>query len=249
MDLTQAVEDGCSMARVLAGHVTNVNPIIGTASAEHTASLLLQLRSAVESLARLDHNWQLSQRAVELEREEHLSAPSVSERGEEEDATSTTTTAGVSDRLQRCDSMVECVNQRMQQLMEQHPWSPSADQRLGQFCAATGTCADASAEDKNNNSMGSTAGAEVVMWGSEEARVDPWTRQGISRPVRNRVCGHVYDYHSVVQVLERAGARKSRVGQRRKNGGVRCPQLGCRNEAPLDWDDLEESSQSLPSSS
>ncbi|XP_052850387.1 uncharacterized protein LOC128261017 [Drosophila gunungcola] len=47
---------------------------------------------------------------------------------------------------------------------------------------------------------------------------DPWSKALMKNPVRNTVCGHIYDRDSVMPLIK-------------SNIGIRCPVLGCANKS------------------
>lgn len=53
-----------------------------------------------------------------------------------------------------------------------------------------------------------------------EPPVDPITKKLIKNPCRNRICGHVYEYNSIVEHLKRIKLNKVK---------PRCPYIGCTN--------------------
>jgi len=55
--------------------------------------------------------------------------------------------------------------------------------------------------------------------------IDPFSKQEISRPVKNKKCGHIYDREQLRLVLE------SRVGSGGHPPSVRCPTVGCNNKS------------------
>jgi len=46
---------------------------------------------------------------------------------------------------------------------------------------------------------------------------DPWSKALMKNPVRNKMCGHIYDRDSVMLIIK-------------DNIGIRCPVLGCANK-------------------
>ncbi|XP_037089196.1 E3 SUMO-protein ligase NSE2-like [Pollicipes pollicipes] len=72
------------------------------------------------------------------------------------------------------------------------------------------------------------ADEELVVTGMQTATRDPWSKQEIRRPYRNRRCDHVYDHESLERLL----------GE--KACSIKCPYMGCTNKRPLTWDDMME---------
>uniref|UniRef100_A0A6P4FBQ3 E3 SUMO-protein ligase NSE2 n=1 Tax=Drosophila rhopaloa TaxID=1041015 RepID=A0A6P4FBQ3_DRORH len=59
---------------------------------------------------------------------------------------------------------------------------------------------------------------------------DPWTKALIKNPVRNKVCGHIYDRDYVHSLIK-------------DNIGIRCPVAGCANRAYINPGHLIEDAQ------
>ncbi|XP_018304303.1 E3 SUMO-protein ligase NSE2 isoform X2 [Mycetomoellerius zeteki] len=68
------------------------------------------------------------------------------------------------------------------------------------------------------------ADADLRLTGSKINIIDPISKIRMTDPVRNAVCGHVYDKASLVAMLE-------------KNKNTRCPVVGCTS---LDYIDLSQ---------
>jgi SUMO ligase MMS21 Smc5/6 complex component len=67
---------------------------------------------------------------------------------------------------------------------------------------------------------------ELIMSQAEGTALDPITQRPIRDPVRNQICGHIYE-------------RLIIVGQIRSNAINKCPNIGCKNKAPLTENLLE----------
>jgi len=74
-----------------------------------------------------------------------------------------------------------------------------------------------------NNGLDDTD-ADLRMTGSEINVIDPISKMRMTDPVRNAVCGHVYDKESLVAMLQ-------------KNKNTRCPVVGCTS---MDYIDLSQ---------
>lgn len=74
---------------------------------------------------------------------------------------------------------------------------------------------------------------ELQMTETVQTSLDPWSKQAIRQPYRNRHCGHLYDFSSLEQVLGKLAAS-------RKKRRVTCPYVGCANKTPLKWEDITE---------
>ncbi|XP_018339297.1 PREDICTED: E3 SUMO-protein ligase NSE2-like isoform X2 [Trachymyrmex septentrionalis] len=68
------------------------------------------------------------------------------------------------------------------------------------------------------------ADADLRLTGSEINVIDPISKMRMTDPVRNAVCGHIYDKASLVAMLQ-------------KNKNTRCPVVGCTS---LDYIDLSQ---------
>ncbi|KYM92498.1 E3 SUMO-protein ligase NSE2 [Atta colombica] len=66
--------------------------------------------------------------------------------------------------------------------------------------------------------------ADLRLTGSEINVIDPISKMRMTDPVRNAVCGHIYDKASLVAMLQ-------------KNKNTRCPVVGCTS---LDYIDLSQ---------
>jgi len=60
--------------------------------------------------------------------------------------------------------------------------------------------------------------------------IDPWSKKNIEIPVKNKICGHVYDKATALKMCARA------------KGKVKCPVVGCVNNG-FKSADLEEDQQ------
>ncbi|XP_017114812.1 E3 SUMO-protein ligase NSE2-like [Drosophila elegans] len=82
-----------------------------------------------------------------------------------------------------------------------------------------------SAEDTGHAANGTAAhDDDLIIEGIEEtggeifSLYDPWSKALMKNPVRNTVCGHIYDRDSVMPLIK-------------NNIGIRCPVLGCANRS------------------
>ncbi|XP_014204538.1 E3 SUMO-protein ligase NSE2 [Copidosoma floridanum] len=55
--------------------------------------------------------------------------------------------------------------------------------------------------------------------------IDPFTKKRMTDPLKNKVCGHIYDRESVVQMLK-------------LNDKTRCPVVGCSNKESIDLNNM-----------
>ena len=69
---------------------------------------------------------------------------------------------------------------------------------------------------------------DIVQTQETVSYVDPITKRRIEDPVRNELCGHLYDRESIVHMI------------RAKKGKLRCPIPGCSNQVFLEEEGLEE---------
>jgi len=58
---------------------------------------------------------------------------------------------------------------------------------------------------------------DMVVSAELNTYTDPWSKKPIETPVRNRVCGHVYDKSTAQKMCSRA------------KGKLKCPVIGCKN--------------------
>lgn len=75
-------------------------------------------------------------------------------------------------------------------------------------------------EDSANNELDDTD-ADLRVTNSEVNVIDPITKTRMTNPVRNIVCGHVYDKESLVAMLQ-------------NNKNTRCPVAGCTSKNYID---------------
>ncbi|EDV47000.1 E3 SUMO-protein ligase NSE2 [Drosophila erecta] len=84
------------------------------------------------------------------------------------------------------------------------------------------TAAQAGA-DVNGQANGAAHDEDLIIEGIEEtggeifSLYDPWSKALMQNPVRNKMCGHIYDRDSVMLII------KDKID-------IRCPVLGCANE-------------------
>ncbi|XP_066970197.1 E3 SUMO-protein ligase NSE2-like [Macrobrachium rosenbergii] len=72
-----------------------------------------------------------------------------------------------------------------------------------------------------------TAEDDLVATEEEVNIIDPITKTRMTEPVRNRICGHVYEKSSVLQMI-----------RQKKRKGFRCPTMACANRSPINPQDL-----------
>ncbi|XP_047491925.1 E3 SUMO-protein ligase NSE2-like [Penaeus chinensis] len=81
-----------------------------------------------------------------------------------------------------------------------------------------------SGDNDNDNEDG-----DLIVTQQEVNLIDPISMKRMTDPVRNKICGHVYERSSVVNMIKQ---------NRRK--GFCCPNVGCENRERLKMDDLED---------
>ncbi|XP_063597078.1 E3 SUMO-protein ligase NSE2-like [Penaeus indicus] len=81
-----------------------------------------------------------------------------------------------------------------------------------------------SGDNENDNEDG-----DLIVTQQEVNLFDPISMKRMTDPVRNKVCGHVYERSSVVNMIKQ---------NRRK--GFCCPNVGCENRERLKMEDLED---------
>ncbi|XP_039233653.1 E3 SUMO-protein ligase NSE2 isoform X2 [Drosophila yakuba] len=75
----------------------------------------------------------------------------------------------------------------------------------------------------NGQANGTDQDEDLIIEGIEEtggeifSLYDPWSKALMKNPVRNKVCGHIYDRDSVMLIIK-------------DNIGILCPVLGCANK-------------------
>ncbi|KAH8368311.1 hypothetical protein KR084_009928 [Drosophila pseudotakahashii] len=80
-----------------------------------------------------------------------------------------------------------------------------------------------SAENGRSNGNGAPDDDDVIIEGVAEtggeifSLHDPWSKALMKNPVRNSMCGHIYDRDSVMLIIK-------------DNIGIRCPIVGCANK-------------------
>ncbi|GMT33140.1 hypothetical protein PFISCL1PPCAC_24437 [Pristionchus fissidentatus] len=71
---------------------------------------------------------------------------------------------------------------------------------------------------------------EMEVVSATYSKKDPITKEDIKEPVKNRICGHVYDKDSVKEFIQMNKANRMAIYQ--------CPVQGCGNKNNLSMDDL-----------
>lgn len=75
------------------------------------------------------------------------------------------------------------------------------------------------------------AGGEIIATETINT-MDPITRQEMTDPVKNTLCGHTYDRASILQIIK-------------KNPRTKCPMAGCANKTPVNENNLISDSDVL----
>ncbi|XP_064092434.1 E3 SUMO-protein ligase NSE2-like [Macrobrachium nipponense] len=70
-------------------------------------------------------------------------------------------------------------------------------------------------------------GEDLVATEEEVNIIDPITKTRMTEPVRNKICGHVYEKSSVLQMI-----------RQKKRKGFRCPAMACANRSLINPQDL-----------
>ncbi|KFQ32554.1 E3 SUMO-protein ligase NSE2, partial [Merops nubicus] len=70
----------------------------------------------------------------------------------------------------------------------------------------------------NNNEDIEEIDEDIAVTQSQMNFICPITQMEMKRPVRNKVCGHIYEEDAILRIIE------NRKQQRKK---VRCPKIGC----------------------
>ncbi|EDW51474.1 GM22550 [Drosophila sechellia] len=89
------------------------------------------------------------------------------------------------------------------------------------FMKALESAAPQEGAESNGQANGPAHDEDLIMeaTGAEVFSLyDPWSKALIKNPVRNKICGHVYDRDSVMLIIK-------------DNIGIRCPVLGCANRS------------------
>ncbi|XP_017050809.1 E3 SUMO-protein ligase NSE2-like [Drosophila ficusphila] len=94
---------------------------------------------------------------------------------------------------------------------------------LGDFKSFKQAIESAAGRGENGQANGPDEDDDVIIEGVEEtggeifSLLDPWSKAMMKNPVRNQICGHIYDRDSAMLIIK-------------DNIGVRCPVLGCANK-------------------
>ncbi|EDW41888.1 E3 SUMO-protein ligase NSE2 [Drosophila sechellia] len=100
------------------------------------------------------------------------------------------------------------------------------------FVNAVESAAGQTGVEANGQANGTGHDEDIIMEssGSEVFSLyDPWSKALIKKPIRNKMCGHIYDRDSVMPIIM-------------DNFGIRCPVLGCANRSYIQPDHLVEDS-------
>nr|XP_027232637.1 E3 SUMO-protein ligase NSE2-like [Penaeus vannamei] len=81
-----------------------------------------------------------------------------------------------------------------------------------------------SGDNENDNEDG-----DLIVTQQEVNLIDPISMKRMTDPVRNKICGHVYERSSVVKMIKQS-----------KRKGFSCPNVGCENRERLKMEDLED---------
>ncbi|XP_070159214.1 E3 SUMO-protein ligase NSE2 [Polyergus mexicanus] len=79
-------------------------------------------------------------------------------------------------------------------------------------------------EDASNNELEEDTDEDLRLTGQDINVIDPISKTRMTHPVKNTVCGHVYDKESLIAMLH-------------KNKNTRCPVVGCTS---IDYIDLNQ---------
>ncbi|XP_042870386.1 E3 SUMO-protein ligase NSE2-like [Penaeus japonicus] len=84
-------------------------------------------------------------------------------------------------------------------------------------------------ENEAGDNEGDEGDGDLIVTQQEVNLIDPISMKQMTDPVRNKICGHVYERSSVVNMIKQ---------NRRK--GFSCPNVGCENRERLKMENLED---------
>jgi len=130
----------------------------------------------------------------------------------------------IKERLERVyefepERKVEDITKEYRTAISEIQVDPLKDSRLLEFDRQIGGLLQAN-EATSSNRL-DDADADLRMTGSEINVIDPISKTRMTDPVRNAVCGHIYDRESLVAMLQ-------------KNKNTRCPVVGCTSMNYID---------------
>ncbi|XP_024892910.1 E3 SUMO-protein ligase NSE2-like [Temnothorax curvispinosus] len=117
------------------------------------------------------------------------------------------------------DKDVKHITQEYKKAIIEIQVNPLEDNRLLEYDRQIEGLLQATKAESNNGA--DDTDADLRLTGSEINVIDPISKTRMTDPVRNAVCGHVYDRESLVAMLE-------------KNKNTRCPVVGCTSLTYID---------------